>query len=112
MGVLDWIKKKMDEDIAGERDFAAEAAKKMEEEHQAAVKKMEESEEERQALRSVRISELKQAFEASGRKQNFAEPGEAETLLTLTEKKIIQQCRRPHCHGCKLGWICPKFWSE
>jgi len=27
MGVLDWIKKKMDEDIAGERDFAAEAAK-------------------------------------------------------------------------------------
>jgi len=88
------------------------AVKKMEEEHQAAVKKMQESEEERQALRSVRISELKQAFEASGRKQNFAEPDEAETLLTLTEKKIIQQCRRPHCHGCKLGWICPKFWSE
>ena len=137
MGVLDWLKKKMEEDIAGERNFAKEAEdehqafvrkmeadmKRREDEHQAFVRKMEEDmkkreekmEEKLQALeqlRSVRIPELKQAFEASGRKHNIAEPDEVETLLTLTEKKIIQQCRRPKCHGCKLGWICPKFWSE
>ena len=60
-----------------------------------------------------RITELKQAFEASGRKQNYADPSEIDRLkLTLTEKKIMQQCKRPKCNGCKLGWICPKFWSE
>lgn len=62
--------------------------------------------------RSNRIQELKDAFEKSGRSHNSAAPEEVETLLTLTEKKIIQQCRRPKCHGCKLGWICPKYWSE
>ncbi len=62
--------------------------------------------------RLARIKELKQAFEASGQKFNSADPDEVETLLTLTEKKIIQQCRRPKCHGCKLGWICPKYWVE
>ena len=62
--------------------------------------------------RPKRIRELKEAFEKSGRRHNSAEPEEVETLLTLTEKKIIQQCRRPKCHGCKLGWICPKYWSE
>ncbi len=61
--------------------------------------------------RQARIQELQTAYESSGRKENFAEASEVETLLTLTEKKIIQQCRRPKCHGCKLGWICPKFWS-
>ena len=60
-----------------------------------------------------RVTELKQAFEASGRKQNYADPSEMDNLnLTLTEKKIMQQCKRPKCNGCKLGWICPKFWSE
>lgn len=60
-----------------------------------------------------RVAELKQAFEASGRKQNYADPSEMDNLnLTLTEKKIMQQCKRPKCNGCKLGWICPKFWSE
>lgn len=62
--------------------------------------------------RPIRIRELKEAFEKSGRRHNSAEPEEVEALLTLTEKKIIQQCRRPKCHGCKLGWICPKYWSE
>ncbi len=62
--------------------------------------------------RSNRIQELKDAFEKSGHSHNSAAPEEVETLLTLTEKKIIQQCRRPKCHGCKLGWICPKYWSE
>ena len=62
--------------------------------------------------RANRIAELKQAFEESGRKKSFADPSELDTLLNLTEKKIIQQCRRPQCHGCKMGWICPKFWSE
>ena len=57
-------------------------------------------------------AELKEAFEKSGRRHNSAEPEEVEALLTLTEKKIIQQCRRPKCNGCKLGWICPKYWSE
>ncbi|MGI5923156.1 MAG: hypothetical protein ACOX9E_04355 [Lentisphaeria bacterium] len=64
------------------------------------------------AERIMRIKNLKEAFEASGRKKNAANPDEVETLLTLTEKKIVQQCKRPHCRGCKLGWICPKFWSE
>ncbi len=60
-----------------------------------------------------RIAELKDAFEKSGREQNFADPAEIDDLdLSLTEKKIMQQCRRPKCHGGKLGWICPKFWSE
>lgn len=65
---------------------------------------------ERQHL--ARIQELKRAFEASGRKENYAETSEVETLLNLTEKKIIQQCHRPKCLGCKLGWICPKFHFE
>ena len=62
---------------------------------------------------SDRVTELKQAFEESGRKQNYADPSEIDKLnLTLTEKKIMQQCKRPKCNGCKFGWICPKFWSE
>ena len=67
--------------------------------------------EELKKVKNLRIAELKKAFEESGRKQNFAEPAEVDTLISLTEKKIIQQCRRPQCHGCKLGWICPKFWA-
>ena len=63
------------------------------------------------AADAKRIAELKKAFEESGRKQNFAEPAEVDTLISLTEKKIIRRCRRPQCHGCKLGWICPKFWA-
>lgn len=63
-------------------------------------------------VRPKRIRELKEAFEKSGRRYNSVDTEEVETLLTLTAKKIIQQCRRPKCHGCKLGWICPKFWSE
>ena len=60
----------------------------------------------------ARIQELKQAFEASGRKENAADTSEVETLCNLTEKKMIQQCRRPRCLGCKLGWICPKFHAN
>ncbi len=103
MSVWDWLSKKMDEDMP--RDSFAEQLEK---------RKQKAEEEHRQRERQVasRITELKQAFEASGRKYNSAEPCEVETLLTLTEKKIIQQCRRPKCHGCKLGWICPKFWAE
>lgn len=82
--------------------------------------KAKEREEERRAQEeayfkkiSDRVTELKQAFEESGRKQNYADPSEIDNLnLTLTEKKIMQQCKRPKCNGCKLGWICPKFWSE
>ncbi len=68
--------------------------------------------EEKEKKRLQRIEELKQAYEASGRKKNIADVSEMEDLLSLTEKKTIQQCRRPQCHGCKLGWICPKAWSE
>ena len=60
-----------------------------------------------------RRQELMQAFEHSGRKENFADPSEIDSLnLTLTEKRIMQHCKRAQCHGCKLGWICPKFWAE
>lgn len=132
MSVWDWLSKKMDEDMP--RDSFAEQVKKWEQEQDEwmerirqeqeqkrdeELKKLEqetEEAEERQREQeqkvAARIKELKQAFEASGRKYNSAEPCEVETLLTLTEKKIIQQCRRPQCHGCKLGWICPKFWAE
>ena len=132
MGIIDWISKKMEEDKP--RDFWAETLKehdewmkkvdqKLAERKKKADQKLAEwlekgkqeaEEEHRQWEKQVapRIKELKQAFEASGRKCNSAEPNEVEQLLTLTEKKIIQQCRRPKCHGCKLGWICPKFWSE
>lgn len=125
MSVWDWLSKKMDEDMP--RDFFAEQVKKQQQEQDEWrertqkeqdewLKKYEQKaeEEHRQWERQVtpRITELKQAFEASGRKYNSAEPNEVDSLLTLTEKKIIQQCRRPQCHGCKLGWICPKFWSE
>jgi hypothetical protein len=64
---------------------------------------------EAERVRLSRIQELKQAFEETGFTENFAETSEVETLLTLTEKKIVQQCHRSQCHGCKLGWICPKF---
>ena len=136
MSVWDWLSKKMDEDMP--RDSFAEQVKKQQQEWAEESKKSElkyrhrveemlqdaeetsrrwkqqAEEEHRQWEKQVapRIQELKQAFEASGRKYNSAEPNEVEELLTLTEKKIIQQCRRPKCHGCKLGWICPKFWSE
>lgn len=125
MSVWDWLSKKMDEDMP--RDSFAEQVKKQQQkqnewwertrkEQDEWLKKckQEAEEEHRQWERQVtpRITELKQAFETSGRKYNSAEPNEVDSLLTLTEKKIIQQCRRPQCHGCKLGWICPKFWSE
>ena len=125
MGIIDWISKKMEEDMP--RDSFAEAVNKQRQEQEEwwelAHKEQDEylkkwqqkaEEEHRPWEKQVapRIKELKQAFEASGRKYNSAEPSEVEELLTLTEKKIIQQCRRPKCHGCKLGWICPKFWSE
>ena len=70
------------------------------------------SQEEFYKIVDERIKELKDLFEVSGRKQNFADSSELDSLLNLTEKKIIQQCRRPQCHGCKMGWICPKYWSE
>ena len=125
MSVWNWLSKKMDEDMP--RDYFAEQVKKQQQEQDEwwertrqeqddELKKWEQKVEEeyRQRERQVasRITELKQAFEASGRKYHSAEPNEVEELLTLTEKKIIQQCRRPQCHGCKLGWICPKFWAE
>ena len=125
MSVWDWLSKKMDEDMP--RDSFAEQVKKrqqeqdewwertrQEQDEELKKWKQQAEEEHRQWELKVapRITELKQAFEASGRKYNSAEPCEVETLLTLTEKKIIQQCRRPQCHGCKLGWICPKFWAE
>lgn len=59
-----------------------------------------------------RITELKQAFENSGRTQNVASPSEFDTLLTLTVREIIQQCRCSICDECKLGYICPKFFSK
>lgn len=77
------------------------------EEYQQAIKAAREA----AIARPRRIRELKDAFEKSGQRHNSAEPEEVESLLTLTEKKIIQQCRRPKCHGCKLGWICPKYWT-
>ena len=60
----------------------------------------------------ARRQKLRRLFEEAGRKQNFAEDGEVDTLLSLTEKKIIQQCRRKHCRGCKLGYVCPKYYPE
>ena len=76
------------------------------------IEKRIEEKRQKRLQRAKRIAELKQAFEESGRKQNFADPSELDDLLTLTEKKIVQQCRRTQCHGCRMGWICPKFWSE
>ena len=140
MSLWDWISKKMDEDMPRD-SFALQVKKQQQEQDEwwerarkeqdewlkkrkqeaeeeqdewLKKRKQEAEEEHRQWERQVtpRITELKQAFEASGRKYNSAEPNEVDSLLTLTEKKIIQQCRRPQCHGCKLGWICPKFWSE
>ena len=58
-----------------------------------------------------RLKELKNAYEASGRTENIANPDEIDVFCSLTEKRIIQQCRRQKCHGCKMGWICPKFHS-
>ena len=149
MGLINWISKKMDEDISGEKynpsvaahreheqrvvEFEKEFEAAKREHEQCAVefeKEFEAAKREHKQLaaeikkrwseqayfwehvRPARIKELKQAFEASGSKYNSAEPDEVEKLLTLTEKKIIQQCRRPKCHGCKLGWICPKYWTE
>ena len=125
MSVWDWLSKKMDEDMPCD-SFAEQVKKQQQKQNEWWERtrkeqdewlkkcKQEAEEEHRQWERQVtpRITELKQAFEASGRKYNSAEPNEVDSLLTLTEKKIIQQCRRPQCHGCKLGWICPKFWSE
>lgn len=71
------------------------------------------AEEKAKQKRETRVRELKEAFEKAGRRENFADPSEIDALdLTLTEKKIMQQCRRPKCHGCKLGWVCPKFHFE
>lgn len=62
--------------------------------------------------KAERIVELKQAFEKSEGELNYAESLDVEILITLNEKKIIQQCNRPKCKGCKFGWICPKYWSD
>lgn len=59
-----------------------------------------------------RVTELKQSFENSSRTHNVAVPSEFDTLLTLTGRKIIQQCRCSICDECKLGYICPKFFSK
>ncbi len=90
------------------RNRVEEAFREADEEEQRAR----EAAREAAIARPKRIRELKEAFEKSGRRHNSAEPEDVETLLTLTAKKIIQQCRRSKCHGCKLGWICPKYWAE
>lgn len=100
------------EQIIKEEAKVEEERKEREKEREKEWKEREKEREKKRNEIQSRIDHLKEAFEASGRKENAANSDEVETLLTLTEKKIIQQCKRPHCHGCKLGWICPKFWSE
>ena len=59
--------------------------------------------------REKRIKELKEKFVASGEKQNFADTDEVGNLLQPAELDIIKHCQRQKCHGCSLGWICPKY---